>query len=250
MQDSISTSSFEARLLLAANRNAQHLARWIYLPLCLPGLWLGYGYASNTLGTNPLERLVREPGKWGMILLLLVLTITPARNLLPRCGRRCKWRWGKRLADWNWLIRLRRPIGIASFLYMLAHTVIYLALDLDWAWDDLISDLRSKPFLAAGLASFLLLIPLAITSTDGWVRRLKRNWKRLHMLIYPASVLAILHYFWLSKPGQQAVYVYTILLALLLAYRGVLWCRRSLSQSERLGEEAPERMAAPRLPEQ
>ena len=117
------------------------------------------------------------------------------------------------------MIRLRRPLGLASFFYALAHVVLYLSLDTGFNWDELAKDVGSKPFIVAGVAAFLLLVPLAITSTDAWMRRLKRDWKRLHFLVYPTAVLAIMHFIWLTKPGIGDPYVYALVLALMLGYR-------------------------------
>ncbi|NRF68469.1 sulfoxide reductase heme-binding subunit YedZ [Aquincola sp. S2] len=193
--------------------------------LALPAIVFFARDWAGPAGINPLERLVREPGWWALTFLLATLAITPLRHAGVRVAKWCGTRWGRRLADWNWLVRLRRWLGLASFAYALAHVAVYATLDLGLQWREFVADLRAKPFMVAGLAAFVLLIPLAVTSTDAWMRRLKRNWKRLHWLVYPAGVLAVLHFVWLSKPGVLQPYAYALALGVLLGWRVVVhWC--------------------------
>ena len=124
------------------------------------------------------------------MLLTCVLALTPLRHALVWLSRRLGTRWGRRFSDWNWLVYLRRPLGLASFVYASAHLALYATLDLDLQWHEFVLDLDGKRFVLAGLAAFALLVPLAVTSTDAWMRRLKRNWKRVHWLVYPAALLA------------------------------------------------------------
>lgn len=236
------TSSFEGlrlgtRLLAAANRRSFALACVGSLLAALPAVTLGLGLATGELAPNPLEILQRTLGRWALILLLVVLAATPLRHALAMGARRMGATCGRRLDDWNWMIRLRRPLGIACFLYALAHVVVYLWLDIAFAWNQLAVDLREKPFIWAGLAAFILLLPLALTSTDAWVRRLKGDWKRLHWLVYPTAVLAVLHFVWLTKPGIGDPYGYAIALAVLLGYRVVARWLRSRDPVEALGGE-------------
>jgi sulfoxide reductase heme-binding subunit YedZ len=193
--------------------------------------------AGGSLGANALDRVLRTPGRWALILLLVVLSATPLRHALVYAARRQRIRFGRRLADWNWLIRLRRPLGLASFFYALAHVVLYLSLDAGFRGDELANDLRNKPFIIAGAGAFLLLLPLAVTSTDSWMRRLKRDWKRLHLLVYPAAILAALHFFWLSKPGVGDPYAYALVLVFLLGYRVAARWLHVREPVEALGEE-------------
>jgi len=140
--------------------------------LALPALFVAGEAARGTLGVNPLERLIREPGHWALMLLLAVLSITPLRHAGVRVARGLGHvghetglfvpRWGRRLADWNWLVRLRRPLGVASFCYALAHVALYATLDAGLQWREFVGDARDKPFVLAGLAAFVLLIPLAV----------------------------------------------------------------------------------------
>lgn len=229
-----------ARLLSAVNRHG-HAVAWFACTLAvLPMAALAWDTFSGQLGANPLERVLRTPGRWALILLLVVLSATPLRHALAFGARRTGVRYGRRLADWNWMIQLRRPLGLVSFFYALTHVALYLSLDAGLNWHELAKDLRNKPFILAGLAAFLLLVPLALTSTDAWMRRLKRGWKRLHLLVYPAAILAILHFIWLTKPGVGDPYVYALVLALLLGYRITARLLRVHEPVSVLGEEIPD----------
>jgi len=208
--------------LRTANRHPRALAALGYALAALPALQLAWQTARGALGVNPLEILVRRPGHWALVLLTCVLALTPLRHALVSLSRRVGARWGRRFSDWNWLVYLRRPLGLASFAYAGAHLALYATLDLDLDWHEFVLDLDGKPFVPAGLAAFALLVPLAVTSTDAWMRRLKRHWKRVHWLVYPAALLAALHFMWLSKPGVADPYGYGAIILALLAYRVVV----------------------------
>jgi sulfoxide reductase heme-binding subunit YedZ len=227
-----------ARLLRAVNRHVRALAWAACVLAMLPMAALAWDAFSGQLGENPLERVLRTPGRLALILLLIALSATPLRHALAFGARRIAIQYGRRLADWNWMIQLRRPVGLLSFFYALTHVALYLSLDAGFNWHELAKDLTNKPFILAGLAAFLLLVPLALTSTDAWMRRLKRGWKRLHLLIYPAAILAVLHFVWLTKPGVGDPYPYALVLALLLGYRIAARLLRVSEPLDALGEEA------------
>ena len=176
------------------------LARWI---------WLG---ANDGLTANPVEFLTRSAGTWTLVCLLATLAITPLR----------------RLTDQPALVRLRRMCGLFTFFYGSLHF-------LSWAWWDqaldpaaMADDVLQRPFVAFGLAAYLLMVPLAATSTQGWMRRLGRRWQMLHRAVYATGVLAIVHY-WLHKAGKQdfaEVLIYGAVLAVLLGWRVLAWMRR------------------------
>ncbi|MFT5588878.1 MAG: sulfoxide reductase heme-binding subunit YedZ [Bradyrhizobium sp.] len=238
------TDSLSIRLLRAANRAPRRTMLIACVLLVLPAISLAVLMALSRLGVNPAEILLRQPGSWSLQLLLLVLSVAPLRQFLVMLA--C-WRlalYGKRLSDWNWLMRLRRPIGLAAFFYALLHLTVYALLDLDGDWHELLNDLRDKRHVAAGMAGLLLLVPLALTSTDAAIRLLKRHWKRLHMLVYPASLLALTHFILLSKPGVIAPFVHSVLMAGLLC--GSCWQRffRSHPLMQADGS-VPERSATP-----
>lgn len=160
----------------------------------------------NTLGPDPVSRLEKHTGIWALRLLLLTLAITPLR----------------RLTGWNGLIRYRRMLGLFAFFYASVHLTVYLVIDLGGFWSQIFTEIVKKPYITVGFAAWLLLIPLAATSTRAMMRRLGRRWGQLHKLVYPIGALAVLHYLWQVKFGQtiavrQPVVYAAILAALLLA---------------------------------
>jgi len=148
-----------------------------------PALWMGVGFFTDGLGANPVEALLHLAGRWTLIFLLLTLTVTPLR----------------RLTGWNRVIRVRRLLGLFSFFYASLHLLIYLGLDQGFAWGFLVEDVTKRPFITVGFLSFLLLIPLAVTSTRGWIRRLGKRWQLLHRLVYVAAGLGVVHFYWKVK---------------------------------------------------
>jgi sulfoxide reductase heme-binding subunit YedZ len=142
--------------------------------------------AFGGLGANPVEFVTRSTGTWTLVFLCITLAVTPAR----------------RLTGWNWLQRLRRMLGLFAFFYGALHFTTYFWLD---QWFDLaaiVKDIVKRPFITVGFAAFLLMIPLALTSTDAMVRRLGRRWGKLHRLVYAVAIAAILHYWW-HKAGKN-----------------------------------------------
>jgi sulfoxide reductase heme-binding subunit YedZ len=169
-------------------------------------LWLGF---DDGLGANPIEFITRSSGTWTLTFLLITLAITPLR----------------RLSGWQWPIRLRRMLGLFAFFYASLHFTTYLWLDQFFDLGAIYQDIFKRPFITVGFASFLLLIPLALTSTQAMMRRLGgRNWQRLHRLVYLIAVGGVVHYWWLVKKDVTQPTIYAAVLALLLGYR--LWFRR------------------------
>ena len=150
--------------------------------LCLPALYLAWRWLSDDLGPRPVTEATHSTGDWAITLVLLSLFLTPARALL----------------DWMPLVQIRRRFGVAAALYAGAHFLIYV---LDQKWDLIVvaTEIAKRFYLTIGFAVLVVLAALAITSTNGWQRRLRRNWKRLHWLIYPAAFVAIVHFFIQSK---------------------------------------------------
>jgi sulfoxide reductase heme-binding subunit YedZ len=210
-------------LVEAVLRAPQRHYRWtwgIVLALCLvPLARLAWELAAGRLGINPFERLSHFTGTWAFNLLLVTLAVTPVRRHLVRLARAAQAPHGKRLSDWNWIVKLRRTIGLAAFLYAVLHAAVYVSLDLAFEFRYLARDLAEKPYVVAGATALVLLVPLAVTSTDAMIRRLGRNWRRLHRLVYAIGLLAALHYLWYAKPGMAAPYAYASVLAVLLADR-------------------------------
>ena len=150
--------------------------------LCLPAAELAWRWYTDELGPRPVTVATHATGDWAVIFLLLSLAMTPLRATL----------------DWMPLVHLRRRIGVAAALYAGAHLLIYV-LDQKWNLIVVATEIAKRFYLTIGFVALLALVALAITSTDGWQKRLKRNWKRLHWLIYPAALLAIVHFFIQSK---------------------------------------------------
>lgn len=168
-----------------------------------PLVWLGLLALRGTLGANPVETLERTTGLWTLRLLLATLAVSPARRAL----------------GWSWLAPYRRTLGLLTFGYCTLHLMIYALIDLWGAWDTLVEDILERPYITAGFTGFLLLLPLAITSTRAWLRRLGRRWVVLHRLVYAAAVAGCLHFLWLVKADLLEPSIYSGVLALLLGAR-------------------------------
>ena len=133
----------------------------------------------------------------------------------------------RQLTGWTELVRVRRLLGLFAFFYACVHFSIWIGVDQFFDWPAMLKDILKRPFITVGFAGLLLLVPLAVTSTDAMRRRLKRNWARLHMLVYAVPVLGVLHYWWLVKKGVQTPFPYTVAVAVLLGWRLLVWIRRA-----------------------
>ncbi|MBI5450668.1 MAG: sulfoxide reductase heme-binding subunit YedZ [Gammaproteobacteria bacterium] len=177
--------------------------------LCLlPLLWLLADGLQHHLGANPVEKISHRTGDWTLRLVLLTLMITPLR----------------RLTGWNVLIRLRRMLGLYSFFYACLHFLSWLVFDHFFDLHEIVKDIIKRPYITVGFAAFVLLIPLAVTSTNRWIKRLGSRWVQLHQLVYVIATGGVLHYLWLVKADVRRPVIYALLLAVLLAYRA--WVRR------------------------
>ena len=156
--------------------------------------------AGFGLGANPIEELLHELGRWGLKFLLLTLAITPLR------------RW----TGWNWLIRFRRMLGLFSFFYIFLHFTVYAVLDQGLDLSIIIEDVIKRPYITLGMTGLLLLIPLAITSTKGMMRRLGKRWQKLHRLVYVIAIAGVWHFYWQVKLDTLDATVYAVILLLLL----------------------------------
>ena len=218
--------------------NSDVVWKILWLIFLLPALLLIWQYSTNTLGINPLQKLERTSGNTALLLLILTLCITPSRHYMAKFCILIKSKDGKRLADWNWLIRSRRMIGMYCFFYACIHAATYFFFDLALEWQWFVSDIMEKPYIMAGMTSFLLLIPLAVTSTNKMMRRLGANWRRIHKLIYLIAIITIIHYWWLTKVGVYEPWLYTALIVVLLAYRVLVKMRLINPNSADDGMEA------------
>lgn len=166
--------------------------------------WQVWQTGSDALGADPVAAIEHRTGLWALRLLLLTLAITPLRQLSGQPV----------------LLRFRRMLGLYAFFYACVHLGVYLGLDLRGYWAQIFEEIVKRPYITVGFLAWLLLIPLAITSTQGWMRRLKRNWGKLHKAIYAIGVLAVLHFWWLVKSDIREPLLYAAILALLLGWRG------------------------------
>ena len=166
---------------------------------------LGWKALHGGLTANPIEFVEHWFGDWTMRFLLLTLAVTPARKLLHL----------------PLLIRYRRLLGLFAFFYVCLHFLAWVVLDHFFAWHEMWADVLKRRFITVGFAGFVLLVPLAITSTKAWIRRLGKRWQRLHRLVYATAVLGVIHYWWLVKSDHTKPLQYAVILAALFAARAV-----------------------------
>jgi len=166
-----------------------------------------FGVAGLALGANPVEALIHGNGDWALRFVLITLTVTPLR----------------RLTGLAWLVRLRRMLGLFAFFYAVLHVTAYAVIDQRLDVRAIVEDIVERPYITIGMLAFLLLVPLAATSTDRMMRRLGRRWRSIHMLVYPISLLGVWHFWWQVKQDILEPAVYASILALLLGYR--IWRR-------------------------
>lgn len=181
--------------------------RWskpvLFLLCLLPLGLLVLRAINNELGANPVEALTHETGDWALRFLLLSLAVTPLRIMTGKA----------------WLIRYRRMLGLFAFFYAMTHFVIYLWIDQSFLWPEIIADIVKRPYITIGFAAFLILLPLAVTSTKGMVRRLGRRWSQLHRGVYVAAFLGVLHFLWLVKADYREPGIYLVVFLLLMLPR-------------------------------
>jgi sulfoxide reductase heme-binding subunit YedZ len=189
-----------------------------------PLLWTGIRFATDGLGANPIEAVLHLAGRWALVLLLAGLSVTPLR----------------RFAGWKGIIKVRRLLGLFAFFYACLHLLIYLGLDQGFAWSFVVEDVVERPFITVGAGAFLLLVPLAVTSTKGWIRRLGKRWQRLHRLVYLAASLGALHFYWKVKADTFWPLVAAMVLVGLLLAR-VPWRRLRRTKGKKTGRERGER---------
>lgn len=169
-----------------------------------PLAYLAWGAGANGLGANPIETITRESGTWTLRFLVLTLAVTPLR----------------RLAGWHDAIRFRRMLGLFAFFYGSLHLLTYVWLDQFFDVPAIVKDVYKRPFITAGATAFLLMVPLALTSTAGMIRRLGgRAWRQLHRLVYLSAAIGVVHYWWLVKADIRRPRTYAIIVAALLGYR-------------------------------
>lgn len=186
--------------------------------LCLVplGMLVWQAFAME-LGANPVEAITHRTGDWTLRFLLIVLAVTPLR----------------RLTGWTELVQTRRMLGLFAFFYATLHFSVYAFLDLGLDFSFLAEDIAKRPYITVGFTAWVLLVPLALTSTRGMMRRLGRRWKQLHRLVYVIAVLGVVHFYWLVKADLREPLIYAAILALLFALRAQGWLKRRLPAAAR-----------------
>jgi len=182
-------------------------AAWIkagLFALCLvPSARLVYGAFANSLGANPIETITRSTGWWTLFLLMATLSVTPLR------------RW----TGANWLLKLRRMLGLFAFFYASLHFMTFVWFDHWFDVAEILKDVVKRPFVTVGFAAYLLLLPLAMTSSNRMVRKLGRNWQRLHRLVYVIAVLGVIHFWWLVKRDVTEPLIFALAVVVLFGIR-------------------------------
>ena len=175
----------------------------VWLVGLAPTAWLAVGFAREALGANPIEKIILVEGRWALGFLLATMAVTPVR----------------RITGWNPVVKLRRLIGLFAFYHACVHFLAYVGLDQFFALAYIVDDVLERHYITAGFTALLLMVPLAITSTRGWIRRLGRRWRRLHRLAYVAAALGVLHFFWKVRADTFWPLVSALVLAILFAVR-------------------------------
>ncbi len=194
------------------NAALRRVPAWpIYIVAALPPAWLLWRGVQGQLGADPVKAIEHQMGLWALQMLIAGLAITPLRRFLGLN-----------------LLRYRRAIGVTAFVYVVLHLLAWLVLDMGLLWGQALQDIVKRPYITVGMASLLLLTPLALTSNDWSVRRLGgMRWRRLHRLVYPAVVLGAVHYLWLVKSWPPEPIVYLTIVLALLALRLIPRTRRA-----------------------
>ncbi len=169
--------------------------------------WLLYDFQDNALTANPIKYIHHYTGDWAIRFLLLGLAISPLRKV----------------TGWNRLISFRRMVGLYAFFYVMLHLLNFIVLDYYFDWGTIIKEIIKRPAITFGMTAIILLLPLAVTSTKGWVRRLGKRWIKLHKLIYLITILAVVHNFMMVKADILQPAIHMAILAVLLSYRLYHW---------------------------
>jgi sulfoxide reductase heme-binding subunit YedZ len=191
----------------------------VWIACLIPLAKLVLGAFAGTLGANPVERITHQTGSTTLILLLVGLAITPLR----------KW------TGMFWLIQYRRLVGLFAFFYGSLHLLTYLWLDQNFSIRAMAHDVVKRPFITMGTLAWLLLFPLALTSTQKSIRSLGKNWVRLHRLVYAAAAAGSIHFYWLVKRDKQEPLLYIAILTALLGWRVAVWVAKTQKQQKAVG---------------
>lgn len=192
------------------------LKRLAFCAALIPAAQLAYRAYTGSLTANPIEYIIHQTGDAAVMLLVITLVVTPLR----------------RLSGWNELIQLRRMLGLFAFFYGSLHLFTWAVVDKYFDVSTMVQDVFERPFITIGMVTYLLLLPLAITSTKGWIRRLGRKWQQLHRLVYVAATTAVIHFWWGVKADIREPRLWALALSVLFGFR--LWSMlraRALSRS-------------------
>ena len=188
----------------------------VFVAALAPFLWLAFRGLTGRLSVNPIEDITLTTGIWALRFLLISLAITPIR----------------RLTGWQRVIQYRRMLGLFAFFYATLHLLTYVVLDQGLAFEFIIPDILKRPYITMGMIAFTLMVPLAITSTKGWIRRLGKKWQLLHRLVYLSALAACIHFLWKVKVAIGEPVYYAAILGVLLAFR-LLWRFRPTARPRR-----------------
>jgi methionine sulfoxide reductase heme-binding subunit len=190
--------------------------RWfkvvVFLASLVPLGMLAWRALHSDLGANPLEVITHTTGDWTLRFLVFTLAVTPLRQITKQ----------------YWLIKFRRMLGLYAFFYGLLHFTTYLWFDKFFDWNDIVKDIGKRPFITIGFAALVIMVPLALTSTAGMIRRLGKKWQALHRLVYASAIAGVIHYYWLVKADVRKPVFYGALLGVLLFYRAAVWLKPRL----------------------
>ena len=188
---------------MAPGRHVRRVKPVVFLVCLGPALLLGWDAFTGGLGVNPIEDITHRTGNWTLRFLLITLAVTPLR-------------W---MSGWNAVIRFRRMVGLFAFFYATLHFSTYLVFDHFFDLLLIIEDVAERKYVTAGFVGFVLMIPLAVTSTQGWIRRLGKRWAALHRLIYVSAIAGVVHFLWLVKIDIGEPLIYAAILASLFGAR-------------------------------
>jgi methionine sulfoxide reductase heme-binding subunit len=180
----------------------------VFVACLMPLGYIGWALSMDQLGANPIEEVIHQTGDWTLRFLLLTLALTPLR-MFTSSG---KW------------LQFRRMIGLYAFFYATLHLLAYVVLDQFFDWSGILKDIIKHPYITVGFLAWLLLIPLAVTSTKGMMKRLGRRWKLLHRLVYLIAILGVIHFTWLVKADYREPLIYGLILSVLL---GLRWLKKN-----------------------
>ena len=185
----------------------KHLKPLVFLACLIPLGRLAWKAYNSALGANPIQVITWSTGTWTLAFLMVTLSITPVRRLTKQ----------------YWLIQYRRMLGLFVFFYGCLHFTTYIWLDQFFDLHSIGKDIYKRPFITVGFTAFVLMIPLALTSTKASIRRLGKRWVTLHRLIYATAILGVIHYIWLVKKDVRVPIIYAVILSMLLLYRILVW---------------------------